>query len=120
MLFKPKVWEVEAEGGGDYLTKNDAKSLQSYLPIGQKVDVLVRYVTLKKEGTQIWWVLTTPGKSLLQKASIFTRHSRVGVTNSGCQLFVVNKELQNCCACSEFYPQLKLKTTPKWKCFNVF
>ena len=54
MLFKPKVWEVEAEGGGDYLTKNDAKSLQSYLPIGQKVDVLVRYVTLKKEGTQIW------------------------------------------------------------------
>ena len=65
MLFKPKVWEVEAEGGGDYLTKNDAKSLQSYLPIGQKVDVLVRYVTLKKEGTQIWWVPTTPGNSAI-------------------------------------------------------
>lgn len=71
MLFKPKVWEVEAEGGGDYLTKNDAKSLQSYLPIGQKVDVLVRYVTLKKEGTQIWWVLTTPGNLINPQFSSF-------------------------------------------------
>lgn len=39
-----QVWEGRVGGKGNYLVKNDSIALQSYLPTGSHVNVLVRLV----------------------------------------------------------------------------
>ena len=55
-----QVWEGAAGGGGDYLLKNKSTALHSYLPIGSRVNVLVRGIphqqqsSLQYQGRKSW------------------------------------------------------------------